>query len=359
MLYVLNMWVNGMWLDKSLRVINVAKRDYYFDNAKFLLIFLVVFGHFLQSYIGSNIFISYLYNFIYTFHMPAFILVSGYFAKGIYKKGYLAKITKKLILPYALFQIVYAFFYYFQHADNAFKLELFKPFWSLWFLISLFCWNLMLLLFNKLKPSVAFSIAVGLGLAAGYFDWISSYLSLSRTFVFFPFFLAGYFLNKNHFQLLVTHKGKIAATAFMSIVAVGILLMPDLNEKWFFGSKSYQQLDSVKVIAMWKRAGLYAVQFGMAASFLAFVPKRRFFFTDWGRNTLYVYLLHGFIVRIFRGSQWEDYVNQIQTIPILVLVSFILTALLSSKYVTLAAEPLIELKMTKWRKAVDRMLGQY
>ena len=79
------------------------KRDFYFDNAKFILMFFVVFGHLLQSYIDTDVFISYIYRLIYTFHMPAFILVSGYFAKGIYEKGYIRHITKKLIVPYVIF----------------------------------------------------------------------------------------------------------------------------------------------------------------------------------------------------------------------------------------------------------------
>jgi len=116
----------------------MPKRDSYFDNAKILLIFLVVFGHFIQSYIDMNLFISYMYNFIYTFHMPAFIIISGFFAKGIYEKGYIWKLTKKLILPYVLFQVIYGFFYYFLHGKETFKLELLDPKWSLWFLISLF-----------------------------------------------------------------------------------------------------------------------------------------------------------------------------------------------------------------------------
>ena len=88
-------------------------RNYYFDNAKFILIFFVVFGHFLRSFIEDNETIYTIYKVIYTFHMPAFILVSGFFAKGFYQKGYVKKITKKLIFPYLIFQINYSVFYYF------------------------------------------------------------------------------------------------------------------------------------------------------------------------------------------------------------------------------------------------------
>ncbi len=71
-------------IEKAVNV--MANRDSYFDNARFILIFLVVFGHLIQSYVDANTFVATLYKFIYAFHMPAFILISGYFAKGIYQK---------------------------------------------------------------------------------------------------------------------------------------------------------------------------------------------------------------------------------------------------------------------------------
>lgn len=331
----------------------MEKRESYFDNAKILLIFLVVFGHFIQSYIDANVFISYMYNFIYTFHMPAFIIISGFFAKGIYEKGYIWKITKKLIVPYMLFQVLYAVFYYFLHEEKTFHLELLDPRWSLWFLISLFFWNILLLMFNKLKPAAALAIAITIGLAAGFADWITNYLSLSRTLVFFPFFLVGYFLNKDSFQKLSSKKAKATAAAVMLVVTVGIIYFPDLNEKWFFGSMPYGDLESEKFLGMLKRTGIYAIQFIMAGSFFAFVPRRRFFFTRWGKHTLYVYLLHGFIVRLFRGSSLEDYLNQTLTLPVLIFASFVLTALLSSKYVTSLTQPFIELRISKWKPFIQ------
>ena len=91
----------------------MAKRDYYFDNGKFLLIFFVVFGHFIRSLIDESIFIRALYNTIYTFHMPAFILISGYFASPELNKKKLVKLIKRLLIPYFIFQTIYIFFYYF------------------------------------------------------------------------------------------------------------------------------------------------------------------------------------------------------------------------------------------------------
>lgn len=321
----------------------MAKRDYYFDNAKFILIFFVVFGHLLQSYIGADTFIFILYKIIYTFHMPAFILVSGFFAKGFYERGYISKIAKKLILPYIIFQIIYSVFYYFLFSESMLEIDMLNPHWSLWFLVSLFCWNILLILFNKLKPQHAIILSILIGLAVGYMDFISNYLSLSRTFVFFPFFLIGYYMKKEHFQLITTKKAKIISGMIILMVITILFFFPEMNEKWFFASKPYSEFTSIATIGLIKRVGIYMMNFIMIIGFFAFVPKNKLFFTRLGKNTLYVYLLHGFIVRTFRESNIEEYLKDSQPILLVLLFTILLTIFLSSKFVKNTTQPLIEM----------------
>ena len=56
------------------------ERDYFFDNLKAVLIFLVVLGHFLLPIHGESVLVV-VKRLIYVFHMPLFVFVSGYFAK--------------------------------------------------------------------------------------------------------------------------------------------------------------------------------------------------------------------------------------------------------------------------------------
>lgn len=334
-------------------------RDYYFDNAKFLLIFFVVFGHFIQSFINDNNSIYSLYKVIYTFHMPAFILISGYFAKGLYEKGYVQKYLKKLILPYIIFQLIYSVFYYFLYGKSTFTLDPLSPHWSLWFLISLFFWNMMLLLFSKLHVAKGLSIAIILGLAVGFFDWTSSFLSLSRTFVFFPIFLIGYYMNKEHFDWVRKRSSKLVATTIFFIVFVGFYIFPTINYKWLFGSKSYYDLVQSPIEGIFIRLFFYLLSLMMIYCFFACVPKRHYFFTRFGKNTLYVYLLHGFFVRIFRATEMQDLFNKPNSYFLILLVAFTLTILLSSNFVTLLAQPIIELKWTKLQKLTNKFTKQY
>ncbi|KOP81864.1 acyltransferase family protein [Cytobacillus solani] len=325
----------------------MKQRDYYFDNAKFILIFFVVFGHFLRSYIGESETIYTLYKVIYTFHMPAFILVSGYFAKGFHKKGYLPKIAKKLILPYIIFQLIYSIFYYFLYDKSDFQVDPLTPHWSLWFLISLFFWNLLLPLFAKYKAVYSLSAALLIGLAVGYFDSIANYLSLSRTFVFFPLFLLGYFMKKDHFYSLLKPKIKVAAGFILAVVFVGFYLFPEINYEWLLGSKPYSELEVTSISAVFTRFGFYLLSLIMVFTFFTLVPRKQYFFTNLGKNTLYVYLLHGFFIRVFRESEVQDYFTKPENFLLLACASLLLSLLLSSKYITSFAQPVIELEISK------------
>ena len=80
-------------------------RQYRYDNLKFFLIVLVVVGHFLEFYdTRSDIFKS-LFVFIYSFHMPLFLFVSGLFTRE--KPVSVEKIIFYFILGYALKMLIY------------------------------------------------------------------------------------------------------------------------------------------------------------------------------------------------------------------------------------------------------------
>ena len=56
---------------------NNAGRIYKYDNVKALLILLVVIGHMTTDYVSDSHAIRNMTLWIYSFHMPAFIFISG------------------------------------------------------------------------------------------------------------------------------------------------------------------------------------------------------------------------------------------------------------------------------------------
>ncbi len=70
-------------------VIKKSNRIAVWDNVKFILIFLVVLGHVMGIFTESNMYLGKYYLYLYVFHMPAFIFVSGLFSKrSIDNKNY-------------------------------------------------------------------------------------------------------------------------------------------------------------------------------------------------------------------------------------------------------------------------------
>lgn len=59
----------------------VTERDPYWDSLKFILIFIVVYGHMIETCVEISSFNQDTYNFIYIFHIPLFVFISGQFSR--------------------------------------------------------------------------------------------------------------------------------------------------------------------------------------------------------------------------------------------------------------------------------------
>lgn len=326
--------------------VTMNTREAYYDNAKSILVFLMVFGHLIQSYIQDYKLIFTVYTTIYWFHMPAFILISGYFAKGFRKQGYLLKIAKKLIIPYFIFQGIYSFYYYYLQNKKELEFDPLIPEWSLWFLISLFCWNALLFIFTKWKSSISLTLAVVVGIVVGYFDGIDDFLSMSRTFVFFPLFLLGFYFKKDNFEKLLTKKMKLYSVIVFLTILVVFYVLPDFNHKWLFGSKPYEDFHVEGVSGGLVRLAVYGLTLIATLSFFAFVPKKHYFFTKWGTRSLYVYLLHGFFVKYFRNSDLQTIFKEPWQSITLIVVALVLIMILSSNIINAITQPLVELRIS-------------
>ncbi len=257
-------------------------------------------------------------------------------------------------MPYLIFQLIYSIYYYYLNGQSKIEWDLLNPHWSLWFLISLFFWNLMLLLVSKYKAFTSITIALVVGLLVGYVDSVTNYLSLSRTFVFFPFFLLGYYLKKEHICSLFKLRYRLVALAVSIIVFTGFYFYPNFNYEWLLGSKPYGDISGESITAMFTRLGFYLLSILMVLSFMSFVPRKQYFFTQLGKNTLYVYLLHGFFIKTFRKSEIQNYFHDPEQFILLAGMALLLTLVLSSRIATSLIQPLIEFKWSKLKLLIAR-----
>ncbi|MER2192664.1 MAG: acyltransferase family protein [Solibacillus sp.] len=274
-------------------------RDAYFDNAKALLIVCVVVGHTLSGMLGEARWMDSLYMTIYTFHMPAFIFVTGYYAKVLRTKKDWWKLMKAVVIPYFVFQFLYTAYYVYVLDFNV-EFNLFEQSrWGLWFLVSLFCWRVMLPLFTRSKWMIA--VALIIALIAGKLPFISEPFSLSRTLYFFVFFIAGYHLSVEPFKKAGS-KGKIAGVIALILLFMTMYFFNDTSWKeWLFGRLPYAEVEPFLVDSgILNRLAVYAICAVATIAFLAIVPATKFSWTVIGQRTMAIYILHLVAVQTFR-----------------------------------------------------------
>lgn len=270
----------------------MQKRDYKMDNIRFLLIFLVLMGHFMELFKGELT--SDIYKLIYSFHMPAFLFLTGYFAHFDRKK-----IVLNLIYPYILFQILYrAFDALIYKEKDTFTIEFGTPYWLLWYLlVTIFCYLLIPLVDSRNKSSriTIVVISILLSLLAGYDSSIGYYGSLSRFFSFLPFFLAGYYAA--HTEKKKKYPAWLALVLGVILIVAGYYMIntPEITKNVLYGSYSYEKAKYHPMI----KAALLITGFAWIAFLLLTVPNKKIpFLSVLGQHTFSVFLLHGFLVRL-------------------------------------------------------------
>lgn len=303
-----------------------ATRDDQMDNIRFLMIFFVVFGHLIETFRGNDCTDS-IYRCIYTFHMPVFLFLSGYFARFKPKAA-----VRKILLPYIVFQCLYlAFEFFILHNKKKFNLQFTTPFWLLWYLLVLFVYTLLLPLFQTDKARVAFRnlmICIVLSLVVGFDTTIEYTLSLSRIFVFLPFFVAGHYCAVFSVRSVINQHRRLAAVCSGGIILAleALIFFLQVPAFVFYGSLPYDRVDSNILI----RLLFILCAFAWCVFFLAVVSRKRLrIITGIGQRTLPVFLLHGFLKRVIQTFKWlrgDPYINLLYAGGITIVLLLILSA---------------------------------
>lgn len=299
-----------------------------------MLIFLVVLGHLIEPLITSEQTFRALYYWVYSFHMPLFIFVSGYFSKHIDSKRYGVNIFNKMVIPYLIFEILLTLFDYLLYNREELHFHFFTPYWIMWFLFSMIIWKLILPYVRQYKSIIPISLL--LAILIGYASDAGYYGSVSRLFIFFPYFMLGYFCEEKHLEWL--KRGWIKCALAISAVTIFVFYYfksSAIHREWLYGSVNYESLG----LDAWY-AGVYRLLFIITAlvlslAFMSFIPKKRLYFiTARGKNTMTVFLLHAFIIKYLLTTPFYSYFNHLWSKALLVLFAIVLTAMLSSTSLT-------------------------
>lgn len=321
------------------------------DNARWIAITLVVLGHAILKLISESDVAYEFYLFVYAFHVPLFVAVSGYFARsGPLGTRQLHRLVTDIVLPYVIFETIWTTIRWLLGGE--FRLDYSTASWTLWFLLALLVWRLALPFLVLLRHPLLISVVISVG--AGYFQSIDSTFALSRTLGLLPFFVFGWQLRQ--WKLTDRWLGlprsavwrwRIGAitlfTALLGMIVANIDFLRDAQVRQFLlYNEAYPAFGYDEFWAGGIRLGLMLLAFTLIVAFLVLVPRRRTWFTVYGSATMYIYLLHSFVLFPLRESGVLGGPQPGWVLPAMIVLSVLISVVLSQRIVRRVIHPLVE-----------------
>ncbi len=268
------------------------RRDPWFDNAKMTLIILVVIGH-SWTLLPHDTWDDWTYDFLYFWHIPAFVLVTGYLSASFeWTRPRMFSLVTTVAVPYVIFEGALVWF---RHTFGGvhFALIWANPHWPMWYLSALFFWRLMTPIFKRMPAKVV--VAVAISLLAGLYA--NNILDNARIFGMLPFFVLGLKMHEGHWNLMRYRRARwYAIGVFVAIFVLARFSGTWVETEWLYYRSRYDALDPDNMRAIVIRLSLLLIGTAGALAFLVLVPRTRGWFTSLGSATLVVYLFHGFFI---------------------------------------------------------------
>jgi fucose 4-O-acetylase-like acetyltransferase len=326
-------------------------RTPYWDNARFAAIVLVIVGHATLRLIATSDVAYSVYLFVYVFQIPALVTISGYFAKatppGVPQ---LKRLFTDLLVPYLIFEAIWRGIHF--AVSGTLSLDFTTATWTLWFLLALCMWRIALpylvILRYPLLISIAFSIA------AGYLSTFGNTFSLSRFAALLPFFVLGWklkqwkladrWLELSSAVVWRWRAGAIALFAAIAITAaVGITDWRHLLlRRFFLYDQSYSSIGYDQWWAGAIRVGCLGLGMLACFAFLTLMPRGQTWFSGMGTRTMYIYLLHSFILYPIRQSGLLTGDRPVWVLVAMVASSLAIACVLGLPVVQRVFRPLVE-----------------
>lgn len=325
-----------------------SARDPYLDNVRYWVMLLVVIGHSITELVVMDSARG-VYTWIYLFHMPLFVLVSGFLARGYHDDHrHVRRLVTTLIVPYLLVESSMQVLT--RHWDGTpTHLMILSPQWIGWFLAALLIWRLTTPIWRVLKYPVTTSIVISL--TAGLIE-IPNVLALPKVLGFLPFYVIGLQLDRDAFRRLQSARVRIGAAAVI-VTTLGLCLLyahpltQQWSSQWLLYKQRYDEdpLSVGPVEGIITRAVLLVIALVLTAAVLSLVPRRRSWTTPLGERTLYAYLLHGYVILLLdRQFHLWDHLEPYGAWAVAgcMIVAAVLATALMTRPVQVAFRPLFE-----------------
>lgn len=338
---------------------NRGGRNITIDYLKAFAIICVVFGHNIQYgsgifYQKSNLFFdNFIFKFIYSFHMPLFMLISGYLfyfssQKQIATNNIITNKFISLLLPALIWANISFILKIVTGIEENSIMDLFKFYnteciTSLWFLRSVFINSVLVIIINRyFKDSLLIYITIFI---LQFF--IPDGLNLYLYKFMYPYFIIGYLFNKHYNKNRIQYKfnSKILITIIGTIFFILLL---------FYNKNTYIYTTLIRITEnnyqdqIWYDTYRYLIGIlGSLFFILVFmrnkfnIPKINNFVLLLGRETMGIYIISTFINNNIM-NHFSKHINQFsilitcfETIIVLAICLITIKFISKSKYLSL------------------------
>ncbi|MGN0383856.1 MAG: acyltransferase family protein [Eubacterium sp.] len=343
-----HIWISSIKAGKT-RMNNgrIAK----WDNIKFVLIFLVVLGHLMKDFTSVSSMAQKVTFFIYTFHMPAFIFISGLFSKRTINDRRFDKLVPYLYI-YIFMKILIWLARFFVQGRTHF--ELLSEDGVPWFAMAMFIMPIMAMAVKKCHPTVVIVFSMLVGMFCQYDSNIGSFLCLSRILVFFPFFIIGYYMDINKLLLFLEN---IIVRIFSYVILIGYIIFLNykienvywLYSKFLKGKGTFSAIFTAEHVGEYTKYGFmyrfiyYIIVLVLIMAVFAAIPSVYSVFTKLGSRTIQVFAIHFTVLYLFlnlniNGFNGTEFMNSLNPkFGMLIagtIISAVITVVLSLGFLT-------------------------
>jgi len=307
-----------------------SKRIYQLDSIKGIFIFLVVLGHLIGGGYSANSPLGLTHYFIYSIHMPMFILISGILSK---KETNFKNIIGSYVIPYIIFDFAYVIFG--SLIGQPVSWNVLVPSYVYWYIL---CIAIMKLMFSKGRAEIALivSIVVSIFITLYIPESAWRWMSVGRVMLLFPVFWIGTLMREDFLSDINNHKRIYIALGIIAVVILYFLLVLGISPiDWATHDycETIIQL-AIKYVYMMLTAAIFVCLFCIA-------PESAVLQT-WGRNSVIIYLLHPFVVPFVRYAVYKVVTSEIAVLIIMTISALILTWVLSLGFLKRAYDLLID-----------------
>jgi len=266
-------------------------RDLRIDTIKGILIILVVMGHIITTFDNHNVINHGVMGLIYIFHMPLFILLSGYFSKtrDTQRASDFWRGTLGLLVTLVIFHLISSS-NVLLHGGNTLRAIKRFPFGILWYLMGLVYWRIALYYTPSAllkRPYLYLGLALAVTILCGL-SKLGNLLALQRGMNFYFFFLLGYYYRQGQLSTRWWQANKVHALVAIVLLPLIFWLYPRCGN--FMNGADHYTLHDLP------QKGLIVIC-SIAVSLLVFnLTRANKYLAAIGQDSLFYYLIHMYII---------------------------------------------------------------